>query len=115
MKSLLPAAETDYSEKSHQYEAVWIAAGSMLCCDLIVQKIFHTLWPEDVQDGLREEDRVYLYQTAVALGEGTLGSDDSAGFQRLFLHTIRCEGWWGISTISRHVLDSIHCDSRAAT
>jgi len=81
MKSFLQAAETDCSEKSHLCEAVWIAARSTVCCDHIVHKIFYTLWPKDVQDGLREEERLYLYDTAVALGEATLGRDKEERIQ----------------------------------
>jgi len=91
MKSLLQAAETDYSEKSHLYEAVWIAAESTVCCDHIVQKIFRTLWPEDMQDGLREEERVYFYETAVALGEGTLGRNKEERIQLAFKYFFACD------------------------
>lgn len=80
IKSILPV-EKDYSTKSHLYEAVYIASGSPVCCDNIVEKIFHTLWPEDVQDGLLEDEQLYLYGTAVALGEGSLEGEKKAKIQ----------------------------------
>jgi len=73
----------DYSTKSHLFEAVWIAAGSPICLDNIVVKIFDYLDLKDC-DG----DELCLYETAVDLAEGKLGDEVESrlvvAFQDLF-------------------------------
>lgn len=69
MKTLLPY-EKDFTTNSHLWEAVWIAASSSISADHIVEKIFLHLFPEDT-----ETDPLYLYETAVDLGENSLSEE----------------------------------------
>jgi len=76
----------DYSTKSHLFEAVWIAAGSPICLDHIVVKIFDYLDLKDCNG-----DGLCVYETAVDLAEGKLGDEVESRLVMAFQDLFRVE------------------------
>lgn len=73
MKAYMPEG-IDFTTKSHLFEAMWIAARSPIYSHHIVQKIFDHLFPE--AEEIEEEFPIYLYETALAMAEGTLKEEE---------------------------------------
>ena len=67
---MLEIEPTDFSTKSHLYEAVWIAALRPIFTDGIIKKIFLYLFPEDTQEN--QEHPMYLQEIAMDLAEDRL-------------------------------------------
>jgi len=71
---------TDFTKKSHLYEAIWIAASSPISIDEITQKIFETAFPEGEQED--REYPLYLYETAMGLADGSLEKEEKETLER---------------------------------
>lgn len=72
MCSLIPQADHEFMQKSHLFEAIWVAANDPMCVNGIVKKIFLHVFPTQLQEE-GEQPALYLYDVVVALARGDLG------------------------------------------